>query len=249
MATAKQRLLEPRLARHMHAVPRQQSGQEQLIYLHMALVRRIASHMRSMLPNSVAIEDIIQTGMVALTEASRAYEDRGHAFSTYASMRIHGAMVDLIRKNVNATRHALANRKTLRMTRAALEQLLHRAPAPREMAAALRLNEQQYAALVAKCEPVRLEPIDDSSSDTSPWFASNDEGTDEKLDHEKIQKLLLAAINALNEREARILRLFFMDEKNLEEIGCAMGIGAARVCQIKKQALERLREYLAQYWN
>jgi|CXWL01.1.fsa_nt_gi RNA polymerase sigma factor for flagellar operon FliA len=228
-------------------MPRQQIGQEQLIYSHMALVRRIASHMRPMLPNSVAIEDIIQTGMVALTEASRAYEDRGHAFSTYASMRIRGAMVDLIRKNVNATRHALASRKALQRARAELEQLLHRAPAPREMAAALKLDEQQYIALAAKCEPVRLEPIDINNFDTSPWFASTDERADEKLDHEKIQKLLLAAIDSLNEREARILRLFFMDEKSLEEIGCAMDIGAARVCQIKKQALGRLRSHLAQY--
>ncbi|MEK6540886.1 MAG: sigma-70 family RNA polymerase sigma factor [Pseudomonadota bacterium] len=231
-------------------MPSQQTGQEQLIYSHMALVRRIASHMRPMLPNSIAIEDIIQTGMVALTEASRAYEDRGHAFSTYASMRIRGAMVDLIRKNVNATRHVLVSRKILQRTRTKLEQLLHRAPAPREMAAALKLDEQQYAALAAKCEPVRLEPIDNSSNSSScalPWFASNDERADEKLDHENIHKLLLAAIDSLNEREARILRLFFMDEKSLEEIGCAMDIGAARVCQIKKQALGRLRSHLAQY--
>ncbi|MEQ1688762.1 MAG: sigma-70 family RNA polymerase sigma factor [Sphingopyxis sp.] len=247
MAYAKQQLLEPRSAGYRRAMPCQQTGQEQLIYSHMALVRRIASHMRPMLPNNVAIDDIIQAGMVALTEASRAYEDRGHAFSTYANMRIRGAMVDLIRKNVNATRHVLVCRKTLQRTRAELEQLLHRAPAPREMAAALKLNEQQYATLAAKCEPVRLEPIDNSSSCALSWFASNDERADEKLDHEKIHKLLLAAIDSLHEREARILRLFFMDEKSLEEIGSAMGIGAARVCQIKKQALGRLRSHLAQY--
>jgi RNA polymerase sigma factor for flagellar operon FliA len=32
---------------------------------------------------------------------------------------------------------------------------------------------------------------------------------------------------------------------NLEEIGQTIGVGAARVCQIKKQALDKLRGSLA----
>ena len=42
-------------------------------------------------------------------------------------------------------------------------------------------------------------------------------------------------------REAMVLQLYFVEELNLEEIGQTLGIGAARVCQIKKSALDKLR--------
>ncbi|MEQ1688167.1 MAG: RNA polymerase sigma factor FliA [Sphingopyxis sp.] len=219
-------------------------GPEQLIHNHIPLVRRIAWHMRPMLPGSIAIEDIIQVGMIALVEAAHAYEDRGHAFSTYATMRIRGAMVDVLRKNAHASRGALANRRLIGKTRAALEQQLHRAPMPGEMAAAMGLDERGYEAMAAQCEPVQLESIDDHYSDSSLWFASIAEGADEQMDRERIREQLAQAIRSLDEREAQILQLYFSEELNLEEIGQAMGIGAARVCQIKKRALERLRALL-----
>ena len=36
-------------------------------------------------------------------------------------------------------------------------------------------------------------------------------------------------------------QLYFVEELNLEEIGEVLGVGAARVCQIKKAALQKLR--------
>ncbi len=44
-----------------------------------------------------------------------------------------------------------------------------------------------------------------------------------------------------------VLQLYFVEELNLEEIGQALDIGAARVCQIKKAALDKLREKLREW--
>ena len=52
------------------------------------------------------------------------------------------------------------------------------------------------------------------------------------------------ALTDLPEREAIVLQLYFVEELNLEEIGQALGVGAARVCQIKKVALDKLRKRL-----
>jgi RNA polymerase sigma factor for flagellar operon FliA len=41
-----------------------------------------------------------------------------------------------------------------------------------------------------------------------------------------------------------VLQLYFVEELNLEEIGQVLGVGAARVCQIKKAALGKLRSKL-----
>ena len=51
------------------------------------LVRKIAWHVHGRVSNAIDIEDLVQIGMVALVEAANGYEDRGHAFATYAGMR------------------------------------------------------------------------------------------------------------------------------------------------------------------
>ena len=55
------------------------------------LVRRIAWHVHARVAASIDLEELIQIGMIALVEAAQSYEDRGHAFSTYASMRMRGS--------------------------------------------------------------------------------------------------------------------------------------------------------------
>ncbi len=59
-----------------------------------------------------------------------------------------------------------------------------------------------------------------------------------------MQQAISAAVGTLPEREAMVLQLYFVEELNLEEIGQALGVGAARVCQIKKAALGKLRAKL-----
>jgi RNA polymerase sigma factor FliA len=56
-----------------------------------------------------------------------------------------------------------------------------------------------------------------------------------------------ARIGEQPEREAMVRQLYLVEELNLEEIGQTLGVGAARVCQIKKAALDRLRKSLAEW--
>jgi RNA polymerase sigma factor for flagellar operon FliA len=60
---------------------------------------------------------------------------------------------------------------------------------------------------------------------------------------------MVEAIRELPEREAMVLQLYFVEELNLEEIGQTLGVGAARVCQIKKVALEKVRKRLGGWEN
>ncbi len=44
-----------------------------------------------------------------------------------------------------------------------------------------------------------------------------------------------------------VLQLYYVEELNLDEIGAVLGVGAARVCQIKKAALDRMRHGLSEW--
>ena len=218
---------------------------EQLARKYMPLVRKIAWHVHGRVSSAIDLEDLIQIGMIALVEAANGYEDRGHAFSTYASMRIRGNMIDHLRRHATLCRSAMAKRKEIGKQVALLETQLGRAPTEAELATALGLSPSEYRELADSTQAVRQESLDEVYSDQSMWFADVEDRADDILEREQLRALLASRISELPEREALVLQLYFVEELNLDEIGQVLNVGAARVCQIKKAALDKLRKALA----
>ena len=214
---------------------------------HMPLVRRIAWHVHGRVSNAIDVEDLIQIGMVALVEAANNFEDRGFAFATYATMRIRGAMIDHLRRHATICRSAMGRRRAISGVRAKVEQILGRPATEAEMADAMGMTAQEYREATDSTESIRQESLDEVYSDQSMWFADVEERVDQTLERDELRDMLAGHIADLPEREAMVLQLYFVEEMNLEEIGLTLGVGAARVCQIKKAALDRLRGKLADY--
>ena len=214
---------------------------EDLVRAHMPLVRRIAWHVHARVASAIDVEDLAQMGMVALVEAANSFEDRGHAFATYATLRIRGAMIDHLRRHATICRAAIARRRELARVRARLESRLGRGASEAEMAEEMGLAAADYREMVDDSQAVHQESIDEVYSDHSMWFAGLEERADEAVDRERLQLAVAEAIRALPERDALVMQLYFVEEMNLEEIGQTLGVGAARVCQIKKAALDRMR--------
>ncbi|OYZ16919.1 MAG: FliA/WhiG family RNA polymerase sigma factor [Sphingomonadales bacterium 28-64-96] len=218
---------------------------ERLISSHLQLVRRIAWHVHARVSSAIDVEDLVQIGMVALIEAARSFEDRGHAaFATYASVRVRGAMIDQLRKGATLVRSAMRRKREWGQVRARLEGQLGRTATDAEMAAALELPLPDYRAALAQTHAAQSESLDDVYSDHSQWFASDDPDAHDCLEQDRRRRAIAAAIATLPEREAQVLQLYFVEELNLEEIGEVLGAGAARICQIKKAALTKLRGQL-----
>ncbi len=216
------------------------------VQAHMGLVRKIAWHVHGRVANAIDIEDLIQIGLIALVEAAHGYEDRGHAFATYAAMRVRGSMIDALRKQATIARSAMASKRALADCRTRLQQQLGRTPTEAEMAEAMGLSASEYRQMVDGCADVRQESMDEVYSDHSIWFADTGEAADSAMEREQMQAALSAAIGQLPQRDAMVLQLYFVEELNLHEIGAALDVGAARVCQIKKAALDKLRGILAE---
>ncbi len=218
---------------------------ERLISSHLQLVRRIAWHVHARVSSAIDVEDLVQIGMVALIEAARSFEDRGHAaFATYASVRVRGAMIDQLRKGATLVRSAMRRKREWGQVRARLEGQLGRTATDEEMAAALELPVAEYRSANAQTHAAQSESLDDVYSDHSEWFASGDPDAHDCLEQDRRRRAIAAAIATLPEREAQVLQLYFVEELNLEEIGEVLGVGAARICQIKKAALTKLRGQL-----
>lgn len=217
---------------------------EQLVLDHTGLVRRLAWHVRGRAHAGPDFADLVQAGMVALVEAARNYEDQGFTFSTYATTRVRGAMIDYLRRQSTTSRAAFAFRKNADRARSRLEASLGRSPTDHEMATALGIAPESYRQAQSDALEIKLEPIDDVYSDSLAAFSFDEEAAEDRLDRNERMASLQRALGQLPEREAMILQLYFLEELNLHEIGAVLGVGAARVCQIKKIAMERLRDLL-----
>ena len=216
-----------------------------LVRDHMPLVRKVAWHVHGRVSSAIDVEDLIQTGMVALIEAARSYEDRGHAFATYAIMRIRGSMIDALRRAAAQGRTAMGKRRAIVAAQTKFEQTYGRTPVDAEMAEALGLDLETYQANAEAARGVRHESIDDLYSDHSMWFADVEDRADDVLERAQLQATVAGAIRSLPQREAMVLQLYFVEEMNLDEIGETLGVGAARVCQIKKSALDKVRALIS----
>jgi len=223
------------------------STPDQLAQQYMPLVRKIAWHVHGRVSSAIDIEDLLQIGMVALVEAANSFEDRGFGFASYAQMRIRGAMIDHLRRHSTLCRSAMARRRTLQGARRALEQRLGHPPVESEIADHLGLDAAAWRELADGTEIAQHQSMDEVYSDQSMWFADIAENPDEMLERESLKQAIAACIGELPEREAMVLQLYFVEEMNLQEIGLTLDIGAARVCQIKKSALDKLRARLAEF--
>jgi RNA polymerase sigma factor FliA len=218
---------------------------DRLIRTHMQLVRKIAWHTHARVSTALDVEELVQTGMVALIEAARNFEDRGQAvFSTYASVRIRGAMIDSLRKQATMCRSALRKRRELNGARERLAGALGRSPSNAELAVEMDISESELLEMLSATQGIRYESMDEVYSDHSIWFAADEPDAFDRLSSSNLKAAIAAAIRDLPEREALVLQLYFVEELNLEEIGQTLGVGAARVCQIKKVALDKVRNRL-----
>ena len=76
-----------------------QLDRDALLRQHVPLVRRLAHHMIAKLPANVEIDDLIQVGMIGLSEALTRFEaTQGVQIENYATQRIRGAMLDELRE-------------------------------------------------------------------------------------------------------------------------------------------------------
>lgn len=228
-----------------YARPGSRPVPELLVQKHLPLVKRIAWHIHGTMSSAVEVEDLVQVGLVALVEAAQGFEDRGQVtFEQYVVTRLRGAMIDELRRHATMTRGAMRRRREHARALAELTQELGAPPAEALVAERLGVSVDKLRQDYATAEPVRFEAIDDVYTDEAPWFASDEPDAFEQLADSDLRATLIAAIEKLPEREAMVVQLYYVEELNLEEIGQVLGVGAARVCQIKSAAHAKLKKAL-----
>jgi RNA polymerase sigma factor for flagellar operon FliA len=221
------------------------------------LVRRIADRMRQRVPPSFGMDELMQAGLIGLNEAFANYDETlGASFETYASRRIHGAMLDALRAVDTLPREARFRVRAVRGAVHKLEHRLGRAPRAKEVSNELgwSLDEFHRTMVEAGAGGARAgdEVLEYEQDDSVPLITTYEtlHGTPEHADpvhglqQRQRHEALSRAFDALEERERYVLQAIYEGETNLREIGRAIGVSAARVSQMNEQIVTKLRRRL-----
>jgi RNA polymerase sigma factor FliA len=219
-----------------------------LIRQYSPLVRRLAHQMIAKLPANVELDDLIQVGLIGLTDAlSRFDTGQGVQFETFATQRIRGAMLDELRGGDWMSRGTRRQQRSIESAVHKLEQKLGRAPLESEIAVEMGVSLQDYQELLGKVRGTQLVFLEDMSGDDGDEdyldrHVADDTGNPMALlqDH-RMRQALVAAIKNLPEREQFVMSMYYEHDMNLKEIATVLKVTESRVCQLHSQSIARLR--------
>ena len=223
----------------------QKPSPTRLVEDQMHLVQRLAWHFHGRVGRYVEIEDLLQAGYLGLVDASQRYSVcDGVSFAAYAAIRIRGSIIDHLRRNSNLCRNTINMRQSIERARRSLEQTLGRAPETPELADALEMTWEALQEWENRFQANQLQSLDEVYTDHSILFSDVGNQPEDAMEQTQLKALLRHAIEDLPERQALVLQLYYVEELNVYEIAAVLDVTTGRVSQIKKAAIEQLRDIM-----
>jgi RNA polymerase sigma factor for flagellar operon FliA len=228
----------------------QAQGKQVVLQNYFNLVETIAAKIKRRLPSHVDVQDLVQTGMIGLMEASGRYDSsRAAEFSTYASSRITGAILDELRRWDTCSRKDRKNARQIEHAKTQLTVKTGQTPTSEQIAEAVGLGLKEYELTLSRLESGRQPFFKAEEGASDPMdemgrIPSSDDSPFEAYSKQEDSSLLRSHIDRLQPRYREILVLYYFKDMGLKEIGRRMGVGEARTSQLHKQAVLELRRNL-----
>jgi RNA polymerase sigma factor FliA len=210
------------------------------------LVRRTAMRVARRGPSSVSVQDLVGWGWVGLIEAyGRAEGLTPEETDAFLWFRVEGAMLDHLRALDPVKRSA--QRSSRRVTRAVevLTRLLCRAPNEEEVARELGVSLEASRVIVSSAAGACAARQRRLGSEELEALCGDGPLPDEVFEERAKGACLAAALEGLPPRLRQIITLSYEQELTLREIGELLGVSESRVCQLRGEAMERLREAMS----
>lgn len=211
-------------------------------------LRLVLSVIQKFMGRGENADDLFQVGCIGLIKAVENFNtDLGVMFSTYGVPMIVGEIRRFLRDN-SPLRVSRSIRDTAYRILQMKEKLMlesQREPTVEEIARALDIpREDVVVAMDAVAEPVSLyEPIYSESGDAT--CGMDQIGDTKNTDEAWLDEIALSdAINALSDREKRILNLRFYEGKTQMQVAAEVGISQAQVSRLEKNAINQIKKSL-----
>jgi RNA polymerase sigma factor for flagellar operon FliA len=230
---------------------RDEAARTDLILRHTRIVRYIAGRMAIHVPPNIEMNDLIGWGMLGLLDAVDKFDHRQDIkFSTYASIRIRGAILDQIRSLDWAPRSLRAMGRRIGVARERLRQERGKEPRTDDIASEIGTSVEQVEDAVAQLQAAQIMSLQDylpreDSEEARKLDVTSDAraaAPDARALESERQQRLVKAILSLPEQQQKVLNLYYYEELTLKEIGVVLEVTESRVCQIHSAAMKTLRK-------
>ena len=219
-----------------------QTSINDLIQGNLDLVKKIAWQLHGRVQNIVEVEDLIQQGMEGLVHAAQKYSPKeGVNFSHYAQLRIRGSIIDFLRKNSNLCRTTIKKKQEFERSKLDLEKKLNRQATEQELIDFLGISDDEFNYWKKAFEANVVQSLDTAYNEYSILFASKDDNPESSLQNKELKNQIKEALGVLNQREALVAQLYYVEELNVYEIAEVLEISTGRISQIKKSIIGKLR--------
>lgn len=228
---------------------------DRLVLTFAPLVKYIVYKKIRDVPARCEVDDFISCGLEALIASIERFDpSKGATLEQYAWTRIHGAVLDELRRQDWAPRSVRRWERDIERAAEHFSTLHGRRPDHHELAAALNIGVDELRRRrdeVSQSDVTSLNTLilsDESSTvERIDAIASDDERLDplQASAAEEGKDKFRAAFARLPKREREVAVLLYVKHLTLAEIGEILGVSESRICQIHGALKKTLREALS----
>lgn len=226
---------------------------EELVLRHVSLIHYVLGRLGVSSDIGMDYEDLVHQGLLGLIDAVDRYNpEYGTQFSTYATVRIRGKVLDYLRSMDWLSRTARHRSKTIQKAIQALTNQTNVPPNEQELSEflGLDLDKVHQGLLDSNKVIVSLDALvnnDDENESTLYDTLADDSQVDpaEIATENDMKSRMVGCLKKLSERDQLVLSLYYFEELTLKEIGKVLEVSESRACQIHSQAILNLQALLS----
>lgn len=215
------------------------------------LLKSIVNKMQPLIPPVIEVDDAFGYGALGLIDAIDKYNpEQGFQFTTYATYRIRGAIIDGIRSCDYASRPIWEQSRKMKEIRESLEIRLGRVATQKELACAMGLNDTKFQQMRTNIAKTTIVLCTDTvrERDEGEVLSAIDlvrapayfEPT-AFIDIEVKKEITRHLMRHLSYRERKLCSMYFYRGMTCKRIGKALGLSESRISQLLKRLQNKLK--------
>lgn len=220
---------------------------ETIVEKYLPLVFREVERLSIRVHQNMESDDLIGAGVIGLHNAVLSFDpSKGFKFSTFANLKIKGALLDELRKQDHLTRNQRKTYKNICKNIHELSTSLGRCPTMEEIAQKTGISENEVNDCIGMAsnalsldtknnQGVSYSEVIEDTKENSPW-----KNADKKMSLESMRE----AFKFLPERDQQLLYLRHYKDLRVKEIAEVMNISEGRVSQMYKEILVKMRSIM-----
>jgi RNA polymerase sigma factor for flagellar operon FliA len=220
------------------------SERNALIEQYLPYATSIANKIAHTLSSDADLDEIICNARLGLLEAAKRYDPKYNVdFKTFAYYRIKGAIYDGLRKTGWIPRSLYAKIKFEQASNEYLQAMSDRASGARRVNPEEETKEIYEA--VNSLASIYIISID-ASEETMDFEDKKANDIERKTEFHKIKEYMREAIEELPEKERKLVKMYYFQNKTLEEAGTKLSLSKSWTSRLHARALELLFKKMSQ---